>query len=651
MLAVLVLLFFSNALGLTCYNGAYNFFQSTTVSPITSANCNGVCQLLVDTSSNVVQTASCVSAATCSANQGLAYPDGTSYSAVNCCTEDNCNDPRKGIPSATTCAEQTTETLCSQNINCGWCFVTLTCENGNPTGPSTGSCATWDYAWSSSTSVEDGFDVYLRPGVPETLTYTSPATQWDSLNLLILIDNTLSSQNVVNGINDALFGISRNLFQTFSKPVKFSVATYHDIPISTQLTVPQNYLFQRESKFSFLTAVASAALNKIEYFPETGFPFEVTAGLSALMYSANGPEIDWADGAFRVALVVTGNPTHVAGDGAEFGIYVPNNYDGVLDALEGQPAGSGEDYPAYAGIREVLLANGVYPLFGLADPTFFPWYDNSTNAFGFGSSIDLSAANSGGNITTDLINALTAIVSSTSQITFGDADSGFVVDVSGDSYTLYAATTNPDLGGDKVSVGIRNFASPVPFTFDISTVPPIRGCDGIDGSGLVVDDCGVCGGDNACIGCNSENSTFVFDACGICGGDNTSCVGCDGEIGSTLTFDVCGVCGGDGQSCIGCDGIVNSGKNYSYCGICGLEIPCSGSFHPLGIAGIVLICVGVAALCAMSMGVMAGKRNLTHKRQALKKDQLFIEAQQRHKLTKRKSSNKVSGQMQASSVA
>ena len=49
-------------------------------------------------------------------------------------------------------------------------------------------------------------------------------------------------------------------------------------------------------------------------------------------------------------------------------------------------------------------------------------------------------------------------------------------------------------------------------------------------------DCeGNCGGD------------LVVDECGVCGGDGPS--GCDEQCGSVLEFDVCGVCGGDGTTC------------------------------------------------------------------------------------------------------
>ncbi len=54
-----------------------------------------------------------------------------------------------------------------------------------------------------------------------------------------------------------------------------------------------------------------------------------------------------------------------------------------------------------------------------------------------------------------------------------------------------------------------------------------RGCDGVVGSPLRLDKCGVCGGNNSCAS------------------------GCDGKPNSTLTYDICGECGGNGKSCMG----------------------------------------------------------------------------------------------------
>ena len=89
---------------------------------------------------------------------------------------------------------------------------------------------------------------------------------------------------------------------------------------------------------------------------------------------------------------------------------------------------------------------------------------------------------------------------------------------------------------------------------------PIGFCDC---NGGVLDECGVCGGDNStCTDCagvvNGESvedcagvcgGTSVIDECGVCGGGGIAegTCDCDGNV-----IDECGVCGGGNSSCSGC---------------------------------------------------------------------------------------------------
>ena len=134
-------------------------------------------------------------------------------------------------------------------------------------------------------------------------------------------------------------------------------------------------------------------------------------------------------------------------------------------------------------------------------------------------------------------------------------------------------------------------------------------CTTVPVNGVVIDACGVCGGDgSSCRGCDGvPNSAKVIDRCGVCGGDGMSCAekGCDGVPGSGKRFDVCGVCGGDGSSCKGCDGVPNSGKKTDICGVCGGNgascLDCKGVPHGSAQVDTCGVCGGDGSSCNCSV--------------------------------------------------
>ncbi|MCC6954891.1 MAG: hypothetical protein IT290_12310 [Deltaproteobacteria bacterium] len=56
-----------------------------------------------------------------------------------------------------------------------------------------------------------------------------------------------------------------------------------------------------------------------------------------------------------------------------------------------------------------------------------------------------------------------------------------------------------------------------------------KGCDGVPGSGLVLDICNLCGGNGtSCLDCNGlPFGTSVLDQCNVCNGANDTCLGCN----------------------------------------------------------------------------------------------------------------------------
>jgi hypothetical protein len=118
--------------------------------------------------------------------------------------------------------------------------------------------------------------------------------------------------------------------------------------------------------------------------------------------------------------------------------------------------------------------------------------------------------------------------------------------------------------------------TPAPVAVAKTKAPVVDPKELCSKQGKTLDKCGVCGGTDACLGCDKiANSGKVFDVCGKCGGDGKSCLGCDEIPNSGMKTDACGVCGGRNTTCAGCDGVPNSGATIDDCGKCkGMNVNC-----------------------------------------------------------------------------
>jgi hypothetical protein len=106
------------------------------------------------------------------------------------------------------------------------------------------------------------------------------------------------------------------------------------------------------------------------------------------------------------------------------------------------------------------------------------------------------------------------------------------------------------------------------------------GCDGVSGSGAIIDGCQRCVRvdsplyNTSCRDCKGviDGNAFI-DACGVCNffGSpfaNFSCIGCDGKVASGKVIDECYVCDGDGTSCYDCTGTKYGINIVDVCGNC-----------------------------------------------------------------------------------
>jgi hypothetical protein len=111
------------------------------------------------------------------------------------------------------------------------------------------------------------------------------------------------------------------------------------------------------------------------------------------------------------------------------------------------------------------------------------------------------------------------------------------------------------------TIFINSIVTPNP----IPTNPKNIDCMGVPNGQAIIDLCGVCGGNNSsCRDCEgSINGTKKLNSCGICGENDTSCV-----PDVKILVDDCGVLGGD-NLCLDCAGVPNGKSKIDCCGICG----------------------------------------------------------------------------------
>ncbi|KAH3744682.1 exocyst complex subunit 4 [Pelomyxa schiedti] len=159
-----------------------------------------------------------------------------------------------------------------------------------------------------------------------------------------------------------------------------------------------------------------------------------------------------------------------------------------------------------------------------------------------------------------------------------------------DCFGVVNGTAEPDdcgvCEGNNTCIGCDGEATVPPLQYNEcggcgAITKTCRGCDGVLWSAAAEDECGICKGTNSCFDCSGEPwGQHVYDLCGQCviPGDPTmnDCLGCDNVPFSGKELDYCYVCDGS-NTCFGCDGVAYSGKQYDGCGECGKDgTECTG---------------------------------------------------------------------------
>lgn len=110
--------------------------------------------------------------------------------------------------------------------------------------------------------------------------------------------------------------------------------------------------------------------------------------LTALLQLAlRTEEVGWRDSSLKVVLLTTDANYHQAGDASSL---PPNNLDTVLD---GDPPGSGEDYPSVAQVRDALSTANIIPVFAVTSGVT-SIYESLVSEFGFGAVVSLAGDSS-----------------------------------------------------------------------------------------------------------------------------------------------------------------------------------------------------------------------------------------------------------------
>ncbi|MEG4405687.1 VWA domain-containing protein [Microcoleus sp. MON2_D5] len=273
-------------------------------------------------------------------------------------------------------------------------------------------------------------------------------------------------QDASNSFNDDVSTFQRlvpNLVDTLSNQqpnTQFGLGSFVDKPIEGIGNIEDgHYVYRTNLALTQNENELQSAVNNLTILP--GNAQEPEASLEALLQTARRAgtsEIGFRDSARRVVVVATDAPFYQAGDGGiQAGITRPNNGDAVLD---GNPPGTGEDYPSIQQVREALIDAGIVPIFAVTSISEIDKvnnisvYNDLVNKLGFGKVVRLDSDSA------NLVSAITEGLDRVSQeITLVPADDDFnyVKDISpkkfenvkpGDQLNFKVTLKSDSAGGD-----------------------------------------------------------------------------------------------------------------------------------------------------------------------------------------------------------
>lgn len=152
-------------------------------------------------------------------------------------------------------------------------------------------------------------------------------------------------------------------------------------------------------------------------------------------------EIGFRPNTTRIAIIMTDATAHIAGDGLNTGIPLPNDGDTILD---GTPPGSGEDYPSILQLSVALLETGVIPIFAVTAGNQ-AFYQSIVDQLGFGGVVNLSSDSS--DIVVVVAEALNLVTTTNVENAIG---TGFADTIEGSDFNNHVSGG----GGDDILTGL-----------------------------------------------------------------------------------------------------------------------------------------------------------------------------------------------------
>lgn len=235
----------------------------------------------------------------------------------------------------------------------------------------------------------DRIDVFLAPGDPLTLevTATAPdATVGDALDLVLLQDLSGSFGDDLPVV-EALFPDLVDSVRATRPDSQFAVTSYIDKPI-TPFGNDSDFVYSTDQPLTADESVVQEALANLVLGSGGDLPESQIEAL--LQVAVRETEVGFRPDSQRVVLLTTDAPFHVAGDGAAAGIDTPNNGDAVLD---GDPPGTGEDFPSIPQLRDALLDANIIPIFAVTSDAIAD-YETLVEQLGFGAVAELTSDSS-----------------------------------------------------------------------------------------------------------------------------------------------------------------------------------------------------------------------------------------------------------------